>query len=46
MRLRALGTVFTVFGEKDRGNEKFFVRRARVRDDPRQCGMTPLGAIL
>ena len=35
---------------KDGGDEKFLVRRARVRDDsasagcPRQCGMTPLGA--
>ena len=38
LRLPALGTVLTVFGEKDRGNEKFLVRRARVRDDSARAG--------
>ena len=38
MRLPALGTVLTVFGEKDRGNEKFLMRRARVWDDPASAG--------
>ena len=38
LRLPALGTVLTVFGEKDPGNEKFLVRRARVRDDSASAG--------
>ena len=38
MRLRALGTVLTASGEKDRGNEKFLFRRARVRDDSASAG--------
>ena len=38
IRLPALGTVLTVFGEKDRGNEKFLVRRDRVRYDSTSAG--------
>ena len=38
LRLPTLCTVLTVFGEKDRGNEKFLVRRARMWDDSASAG--------
>ena len=38
LRLPALGAMLRVFGEKVGGDEKFLVRRARVRDDSASAG--------